>query len=65
MFLLPCGECQQSFPVAPSRAGDTVTCPHCSAAVVVPKLGELRQLPRADASPGDDGAASRSERTGG
>ncbi len=50
MHLLPCPHCQNSFPVSPSQAGETVSCPACQAKVPIPKLGELRNLPLADES---------------
>ena len=44
-YLLPCSDCNQSFPVATRQAGQTVQCANCDASVEVPKLGELKQLP--------------------
>ncbi len=54
MHLLPCPHCEAPIAVSPSQAGDDTTCPSCQSAVVIPKLGQLRQLPTAgDASEGD------------
>ena len=62
MHLLPCPHCQTPFHVSPSQAGETVNCPACHAEVPIPKLGEIRQLPRAEESAARDrkvgGAAS-------
>jgi hypothetical protein len=54
MYLLPCPECQFSLSVAPSKAGETLVCEGCQAAVQVPKLGELRQLPTSDVDQGQE-----------
>lgn len=48
MYLLPCPSCKASLSISPSQAGSEASCPDCQASVPVPKLGELRQLPRAD-----------------
>ena len=48
MYLLPCPQCGNSLTVAPSKAGETLACNACKASVSVPKLGDLRQLPRAE-----------------
>ena len=48
MYLLPCPECQKSVSIAPSKAGEALACIYCQAAIQVPKLGELRLLPKAD-----------------
>ena len=48
MYLLPCPNCQTLVSVTPAQAGDQLNCPDCSASVAIPKLGELRQLPRAE-----------------
>lgn len=58
MHLFPCPSCHASIPVAPSQAGETLACPSCQASVAIPKLGELRKLPRAD-SQADAQAAGR------
>ena len=60
MHLLPCPECQTEIKVAPSQAGDTVTCQKCQHEVAIPKLGDLRQLPRVD-----DAADTASATSGG
>ncbi|MCG8649939.1 MAG: hypothetical protein MI861_08900 [Pirellulales bacterium] len=52
MHLLPCPTCQASITVSPSQAGDQLNCPSCQSAVDIPKLGQLRQLPRAEADRG-------------
>ncbi len=65
MYLLPCPHCQESIKVAPSHAGDDATCTACGATVPIPKLGELRQLPRVnDSTPSDDAAGSASDSFG-
>jgi hypothetical protein len=65
MYLLPCPHCQEPIEVAPSHAGDDATCTACSATVPIPKLGELRQLPRADeASSGDVAPGSVADSSG-
>jgi len=46
MYLLPCPHCSSALTVSPSQAGGQVDCQSCGGLVVVPKLGELRQLPR-------------------
>jgi hypothetical protein len=48
MYSLTCPHCQASISVSPAQAGDEISCQACGNAVRVPKLGELRQLPRAD-----------------
>ncbi|MGB1924975.1 MAG: hypothetical protein ACPHL6_00505 [Rubripirellula sp.] len=60
MYLLPCTACQQSVAIAPSQAGGILTCVHCQASVQVPKLGELKQLPKAadDQTPSEKQVAS-------
>lgn len=50
MHLLTCPACQSQVPVAPARAGEQIACPSCEAVIQVPKLGELRKLPRQEAS---------------
>lgn len=47
MYLISCPQ-GHSFSVSTSAAGSEVACPTCGAATVVPKLGQLRQLPRAE-----------------
>ncbi|OUT58181.1 MAG: hypothetical protein CBB71_14205 [Rhodopirellula sp. TMED11] len=49
MHLLTCPDCQSQVPVAPARAGEQIPCPSCEAVIQVPKLGELRNLPRQEA----------------
>ncbi|MEM9825015.1 MAG: hypothetical protein AAF958_00415 [Planctomycetota bacterium] len=46
MFRLDCPQCQAALPVSPAKAGGEISCPTCQAVVPIPKLGELRQLPR-------------------
>jgi len=48
MFLLPCPSCQKPAEIAPTQAGDTLSCPACGARIQIPKLGELRQLPQSE-----------------
>ena len=48
MYLLPCPSCQAPITVSPSQAGDTQVCPSCGETAAIPKLGDLRELPRAD-----------------
>ena len=50
MHRLPCPSCPHQLDVSPAQAGEQTTCPKCGQAVDVPKLGELRQLPQAEAS---------------
>lgn len=67
MHLLPCPSCESSIEVAPSQAGNQITCPSCGASVPIPKLGQLRQLPRAEQSDQvrDTGAAREAGGGGG
>jgi hypothetical protein len=44
MPAIRCPHCDTSIDVPISRAGGEVSCPSCSKAVTVPKLGELRRL---------------------
>ena len=62
MHLLPCTECENEIPVSPSQAGDQVTCAKCGYVVAIPKLGDLRQLPRA---PEVESGSSRAPATAG
>ncbi|MDG2223140.1 MAG: hypothetical protein P8L85_17295 [Rubripirellula sp.] len=48
MYLLPCPHCEHEIPVANYQAGDETTCSQCGQGVVIPKLGQLRQLPTAE-----------------
>ena len=48
MYLLPCPKCSSSISVPPSQAGDETSCGQCGEMIDIPKLGELRKLPRAD-----------------
>ncbi|TWU64886.1 MULTISPECIES: hypothetical protein [Crateriforma] len=48
MHLLTCPHCEAAIEVSPAQAGGTTPCPSCNAVVDVPKLGQLRQLPRVD-----------------
>lgn len=54
-YLLPCS-CSCRIAVTPGQAGGVVHCPACSAAVAVPRLGELGRLER-DAGPANARAA--------
>lgn len=54
MYLLPCSSCDASIPVSPSQAGNETICPECQTSVTVPKLGDLRGLPRDDQQPAGD-----------
>lgn len=47
MFMIQC-PAGHSFPVPAKAAGSITTCPTCGATQDVPKLGELRKLPRAE-----------------
>ncbi len=47
MYLISCSQ-GHSFSVSTSAAGSEVPCPTCGQITSVPKLGELRRLPRAD-----------------
>lgn len=47
MYLISCPQ-GHSFSVSTSAAGSEVPCPTCGQNTSVPKLGELRRLPRAD-----------------
>ncbi|GAA4459212.1 hypothetical protein [Novipirellula rosea] len=57
MYQLSCPHCQNVIPVTPSQAGDSVLCPSCEQSVAVPRLGELKQLPRDESQPSDTGPA--------
>ena len=48
MYLLSCPNCQTGLTITPAQAGDTLSCPNCDSLVNVPKLGEIRQLPRSE-----------------
>ncbi|QEF96426.1 hypothetical protein Mal15_04540 [Stieleria maiorica] len=48
MHLLSCPNCHAELSVTPAQAGDTTPCPHCRGDVPIPKLGELRKLPRVE-----------------
>lgn len=48
-FLLPCSNCSEKLTVASFQAGERVTC-QCGTEMVVPKLGDLRQLEPAGTS---------------
>ncbi|SRR6056297_714868 len=50
MHLLKCPACDASTPVSPAQAGDSIRCPNCQSPIEVPKLGDLRKLPRADSA---------------
>ncbi|MGI9473383.1 MAG: hypothetical protein ACR2NZ_17705 [Rubripirellula sp.] len=58
MHLLPCPNCQTEIQVAPSQAGDSLTCPECQTEVAIPRLGDLRQLPRAEQSESEEPTTS-------
>ncbi len=49
MYTFTC-TCGQGFPISPARAGQSVDCPHCGLSIDLPKLGEIKQLPPAEAS---------------
>lgn len=51
MYLISCHHCSSSVPVSPSQAGDRVLCGNCGEYIAIPKLGELRKLPRAEEAP--------------
>ncbi len=51
-YLLPCPHCQHPQAVGTARAGGQVACDDCGEAIVVPKLGELRQQPLAGSGQG-------------
>ncbi len=57
MYLLPCPACENSLPVAPSKAGESLVCPACNGSLQVPKLGELKLLPPAN-EPAQEGSGS-------
>lgn len=44
-YLLPCPSCQKSMPIEISQAGGELTCPLCGAAVSVPTMRKIRELP--------------------
>ena len=46
MHLLSCPYCQAELTVTPAQAGDSIPCTKCQQTVAIPKLGELRKLPR-------------------
>jgi hypothetical protein len=48
MYLLACPDCQTENSVTPAQAGDEITCSKCGAVVAVPRLGDLKKLPRRD-----------------
>jgi len=53
MFLLSCTDCSESVPVTAAQAGGQIPCPNCGAALDIPKLGQLRQLPQTEPAPED------------
>ncbi|WP_404307194.1 hypothetical protein [Neorhodopirellula lusitana] len=60
MYELICPHCDATVPASPAKAGGEVVCPACTKNVAVPKLGELKKLPRVDqdaSSDSDDNAA--------
>lgn len=61
MYLLNCPDCQSELKITPAQAGDVVRCPKCQSQVAVPKLGELRQLPRSEEPDTLPPARARSE----
>ena len=61
MHLLNCPDCQHELKITPAQAGDAIRCPKCQSQVAVPKLGELRRLPRAEDTDTLPPAKSRSE----
>ena len=61
MHLLPCPACNSQIPVSPSQAGDETNCPDCQAVVAIPRLGDLRQLPRDDQGEDQHAAAKGTE----
>lgn len=61
MHLLPCPSCQASISVSPSQAGDETTCPKCQSSVVIPKLGQIRQLPLAEDGPSGGQTVAKGE----
>lgn len=56
MYRLEC-TCGNPITITPRQAGSIVTCDRCSQQVPVPKLGQLRQLPRSE-EPADSSTAS-------
>lgn len=48
MHHLPCPHCDSAITVSPVQAGETTGCPQCGASIPVPRLGELKKLPRAN-----------------
>lgn len=61
MYSLPCNECDQPISVSASKAGQRIPCPQCGTEVVVPKLGELKRLPKASGGPSSDTEGSANE----
>lgn len=60
MYLLSCPNCQTELSITPAQAGDTIECSKCQHQVVIPKLGELRQLPQTQQPDSKSEADSRS-----
>ena len=53
MYQLSCPHCQNIILVTPSQAGDLVQCSACDQSVAIPRLGELKQLPRDESQPAE------------
>lgn len=56
MYLIRCSQGHE-FPVPTKAAGSTVSCPTCGSPENVPKLGDLRQMPRV----AEEGSGGRRE----
>ena len=63
MHLLPCPSCQDSISITPTQAGSEIACPSCQATVTVPRLGDIRSLPRVDDLPPPTVAGPAAENT--
>ena len=57
MYQLPCPHCQHTIEIAVSKAGDQLACPSCGGGVKVPRLGDLKRLPRVDSDESNLAAA--------
>lgn len=57
MIQFTCPSCSETIDAADTQAGQTIACPHCQAAVVVPTMAQPGQAPPASAPPTPPAAA--------
>ena len=59
MYVLSCPNCHTDVHVTPAQAGDRIQCGQCQGDVAIPKLGELRKLPKVDEPAAADPVSTR------